>query len=212
MMVAVAATGCQEVPRTYSTADGTGQVVFQDGFNRNQLGPNWLVTGEGITVENDAVKVHGARNHPAWLKTPLPDDFRIEFDAWSESEDGDIKVEVAGDGHSYATTDNYVSTGYVLIFGGWNNSLNVIARQDEHAKDRESTPNPQVEPGRRYHWVITRTGAELSWEVDGKELLRMNDPAPLTGGGHRNFAFNGWETETHFDNLVVESLSQPEEK
>lgn len=210
LLLALAA--CQEVPRTYSTAAGKGQVIFQDAFNRDELGPNWHTTGEGITLEDGAVKVLDAHNHPAWLEIPLPDDFRIEFDAWAETEEGDIKVEVAGDGHSYATSDNYVATGYVLIFGGWNNSLNVIARMDEHGRDRVTSDEPTVEPGRRYHWTITRTGGELVWEMDGKELLRMNDTDPLTGGGHRNFAFNGWEAQAHFDNLVVESLVPLEEQ
>ncbi len=210
-LAVVALGACQELPRTYSTAEGTGQVIFEDGFNRGQLGPNWLTTGDGVTIENGAVTVVNAHNHPAWLKTPLPDDVRIEFDAWAETEEGDIKVEVGGDGHSYATSDNYTASGYVLIFGGWNNSLNVIARMDEHGKNRVTADEPKVEAGRRYHWTITRTGGELVWEIDGKELLRMNDSDPLIGGGHRNFAFNGWEAETHFDNLVIESLAPPQE-
>lgn len=210
LLAGLTIVGCQELPRTYSTAQGAGQVIFQDGFNRSTLGPNWLPTGDGITIENGAVKVLNAHNHPAWLKTPLPDDFRIDFDAWAESDEGDIKVEIAGDGHSYATTDNYTATGYVLIFGGWNNTLNVIARMDEHGKDRMTTSEPTVEAGKRYHWTITRIGQELTWEVDGQEILRMTDPEPLVGAGHRNFAFNGWEAQTHFDNLVIESLVPPE--
>lgn len=207
--LALAPTGCEELPRTYSTAAGQGQVIFQDGFNRDALGPNWLTTGDGITIEDGAVKVLDAHNHPAWLKVPLPDDFRIEFDAWAETEEGDVKVEVAGDGRSFATSDNYVASGYVLIFGGWNNSLNVIARMNEHGRDRVTADDPKVEPNRHYHWAITRTEGELVWEIDGKELLRMNDTEPLVGGGHRNFAFNGWEAEAHFDNLVIESLEAP---
>jgi hypothetical protein len=208
---AALSAACQELPRTYSTAGGTGQVVVQDGFDRPQLGPNWRTTGPGVELRDGAIVLEDARNHPVWLETPLPDDFRIELDAWADSDEGDIKVEVAGDGHSSATSASYVASGYVLVFGGWNNSLHVIARRDEHGKDRVSVDEPKVEAGRRYHWTITRMGHELVWEVDGRELLRMTDPDPLVGAGHRHFAFNGWEARTSFDNLVIESLTPPEE-
>ncbi|MBW2159703.1 MAG: hypothetical protein JRH14_07015 [Deltaproteobacteria bacterium] len=40
----------------------------------------------------------------------------------SESAEGDIKVEIFGDGASHAKDDTYTATSYVIIFGGWNNS------------------------------------------------------------------------------------------
>ena len=36
----------------------------------------------------------------------------------------------------------------------------------------------------------------------------MIDPAPLTGPGHRHFAFNNWESATRFDNLVLYALEE----
>ena len=49
----------------------------------------------------------------------------VEFDVRSESPEGDIKVEMFGDGLNH-------SSGYVLIHGGWNNSISIISRLDEH--------------------------------------------------------------------------------
>ena len=74
---------------------------------------------------------------PPWLRRRLPNDAVIELDAWSQSPAGDIKVEIYGDGKSFDPNKGaYTSTGYVLIFGGWNNTKNIIARMDEHAEDR----------------------------------------------------------------------------
>lgn len=202
--------GCEEVPRTYSTRASTGEVIFTDDFERDALGEHWHATGEGARIENGVLVVEGLQNHPLWLERPLPPDARIEFDAWSTSEEGDIKVELFGDGRSSATSPNYVATGYVVVFGGWNNTLNAVVRQNEHGRNRETSTEPKVVPDKRYHFVITRSGTEIHWEVDGVEVINFEDPHPLRGEGQDHFAFSGWEARVHFDNLVIEDLTQPE--
>lgn len=207
LAISLAATACQEIPRTYSTAFAPGRQLYADDFNREALGDDWNPTGDGARIEDGHLVIDGVKNHPLWLRTPLPDDVRIEFDTWTDDEEGDIKVEVAGDGHASTTSANYVASGYVLVFGGWNNRLNVLARQNEHGADRVSAGEPNVKPGRRYHFTIIRKGSELVWDVDGRELLRLDDPKPLRGDAHRHFAFSGWESEVVFDNLVISSLA-----
>ncbi|MEM9461340.1 MAG: hypothetical protein AAGF11_44660 [Myxococcota bacterium] len=204
--LAVGSIGCEEVPRTYSTRAEDGVVLFSDDFERDTLGPQWAPSGPGAAIERGVLKVEGLQNHPVWLTKSLPDDVRIEFDAWATTEEGDIKVELAGDGKSSATSLNYVATGYVVLFGGWNNTLNAIVRRNEHGRKRQTNTEPKVEPGRRYHFTIVRTGSELRWELDGREILSYEDEAPLRGKGHDHFAFSGWDAQTHFDNLVIEAL------
>lgn len=206
VLLALAPLGCEELPRTYSTRAEEGVVLFRDDFERAELGPDWLPTGPGATIDNGVLKLEGLQNHPLWLARPLPDDVRIELDAWGTTEEGDIKVELCGDGKSAAASINYVATGYVFIFGGWNNSLNAIVRRNEHGQQRQTSSEPKVEPGRRYHFTITRSGGELRWEIDGREVLAYEDDAPLRGEGHDHFAFSGWEAQTQFDNLVIEAL------
>lgn len=206
VLLAPLAAGCEEVPRTYSTSTESAHVVFTDHFDRGSLGKDWLNTGSGATLERGALRMAGAHNHPVWLRRELPDDVRIEFDAWAETDEGDIKVELAGDGSSFAKTVSYTATGYVIVFGGWNNSLNVIARRDEHGDDRVAVGEPQVVQDRRYHFTITRQGGELRWEVDGQLVAEMVDPQPLVGDGQNHFAFNNWEAATRFDNLVIYAL------
>ena len=199
--------GCQEVPRTYSSRAVGGEVIFRDAFDGEALSSAWNVTyGAGVRIDNGLLKLSGLNNRPVWLRQALPDDVRIEFDAWASTDEGDIKVELAGDGESVAKSLNYVATGYVLIFGGWDNSLNAICRNREHGRDRQTTSEPKVEPGRRYHFSITRSAGELRWEVDGAEILILEDDKPLRGDHNNHFAFSGWEAETHFDNLVIEAL------
>ena len=179
---------------------------FEDRFDRAELGPEWRVTGSGWAIENGALRGQNVHNHPLWLRRKLPRDARIEFDAWSDSPAGDLKCEVYGDGESFAHAASYTATSYVVIFGGWHNRINAIARMDEHGADRQVRDTPKVELGRRYHFTIERRGRELRWLLDGAGVLDFNDPDPLAGPGHEHFAFNDWEALVHFDNLVVTPL------
>lgn len=205
----LALTACDawfaEVPRTYSSA-GSATFVFSDDFSAPQLGPSWKATGPGARIVDGVLEVEDLHNHPLWLSVPLPDDVRIEFDARATSDEGDIKVELAGDGVSYARAASYKASGYVVIFGGWNNSTNAIVRRDEHGSDRRSVSRPKVEPDRRYHFVLTRQGGQIRWELDGEELLVYDDPDPLVGERQRHFAFGGWESRVQFDNLLIHAL------
>ena len=84
--------GCREVPRTYSTHDDGGTEIFRDDFNRDEIGDHWHSESDAYSLDGGSLRLHGPRNHPLWLDVKLPDDVRIEFDAWSTSDEGDIKA------------------------------------------------------------------------------------------------------------------------
>jgi len=181
-----------------------------DNFERAEVGQDWLATDpSAVRIENGSLTLQRAHNHPVWLVRPLPANAVIDFDCWSESSEGDLKVEIWGDGKSFHVGDphqQYTSTGYVFIFGGWQNTLSVIAKQHEHAANRAARPDVRVQPGRHYHWRITRMGGRISWSIDGQSFLTLDDPSPLSGPGHQFFAFSGFEAKVHFDNLRIEPL------
>lgn len=183
--------------------------TWTDDFERNTPGRNYYKTGAGYAVDDHALNARGAHNHPLWLRKKLPHDVRIELDCWSNSDAGDIKVEVFGDGKSFdPDAGRYMATGYEVIFGGWHNSKSIIARLDEHGKDMVQRWEPKVVPRRHYHWKIERQGNRITWWVDDMQtpFLVYEDPHPLEGNGHEFFGFNNWEADTWFDNLVITPL------
>lgn len=199
----LAASGCKVKDPPPITA------VWSDVFERDDVGGNWNATGSGYRVTNGTLSARGAKNHPLWLRRKIPRDVRIDFDAWSNEERGDIKVEIFGDGSSFDPDGGgYRPTGYEVIFGGWYNSKSMIARLDEHGNEMVQRADVKVVAKQKYHWRIERRGGRLTWFIDDleKPFLVYDDPAPLGGDGHESFAINNWETDTYFDNVTVTPL------
>lgn len=211
--------------------EATVEIPYEDRFeDPGTVAQNYWSTGGHWRTVNGELLSPGVKNNPLWLKARLPRDVVIEFDARSESPEGDIKVELFGDGRNHAS-------GYVLIHGGWNNAISIIARLDEHGRaltaleeearrfaQQAGLPSADlvdtgvfrrdtrmrveargfpVERGRTYRWRIERVGSSLSWSIDGKPFMAFDDPFPLEGPDHDRFGFSSWEAQLYFDNLRI---------
>jgi hypothetical protein len=176
---------------------------FEDRFERAALGDAWFTTGMHWRIARGELWAPEAKNNPLWLRMRLPRDVAVEFTARSETGSGDragdIKFEIFGNGRDHAS-------GYVCVFGGWGNQVSVIARLDEHGRDRKERRDRKVEPRRSYRMRVERRGGTLRWLVDGEPFLEYDDPAPLHGRGHDRFGFSSWAADLFFDDLVVEPL------
>jgi hypothetical protein len=190
-------------------------IPYQDDYTRPEtVQENYWSSGGLWHVESGQLASPGVKNNPLWLKAKLPRDVAVEFDARSQSPEGDVKCEIFGDGTDHAS-------GYVLIHGGWNNSLSIIARLDEHGAAVPASPTGPfaadarvrveqrgfpVQVGKTTHWRIERKGQRISWFLDGQPYMYFDDPAPLEGPGHDRFAFSSWEAQLYFDNLKITPL------
>ena len=161
---------------------------FHDDFERAELGADWNATAPAYRVAGGKLDRRG-RLQPSRLAAPAAARATPSIDAGRRrrsSPAGDIKLELFGDGESFdPDKGSYTSTGYVLIFGGWNNSLSVICRQEEHGGGRKAErADIRVEPGRSYHFTSNggaarSTGpstASRSWPGP----IRNRWPAPAT--------------------------------
>ncbi len=180
------------------------EVIFSDDFARQALGPRWTRgEGEGGSgawrLEQGWLVGDQIKNDPLWLDVNLPERVRVEFKAKALTAEGDLKVEIFGDGRVHAS-------GYVVIFGGWKNSLDVIARLDEHGADRKAQPTRGVVKDQVYQLALERDGGTLSWFVDDELVMRYEDAAPLRGPQHARFAFNDWAAKVAFDDVTIYAL------
>ena len=189
---------CKSKKDTKNNDGLTGGVLeFSDDFNRKDLGDMWINNAAkgAYQIKDGKLYVHMAHNKGLWLKHLLPPKARIEFDSIALSKDVDTKCEV------FAAKAKH-ETGYIVILGGWHNRLSIIARLDEHGKDRLAT-DVVGKPNKKYHWTIVRTDNNLRWYLDGELFLEYKDPHPLKG---LYFGFNDWEAPVYFDNLKIYRL------
>jgi hypothetical protein len=184
----------------------------------DELGPNWRQAQTSAwKIENGRLCGQKAGNHGVWLTKVLPVNARIEFDAIADTNDGDLKAEVWGDGQSHATAQSYTNaTSYLAILGGWHNKFHVLARINEHGNDRKQividpqSDDPKDHPvvaGQVYRFKIERTdGKTVRMYIQDALYLTYEDSAPLAGIGHDHFGFNDWENKVCFDNVRVTPL------
>lgn len=206
---------------TASAAEGApGEVIsgsYEDDFERDALGADWLALSPAWKLSAGRLCVRGAKNRGIWLQKKLPTNARIEFDAYADSAEGDLKVELWGDGKSGATGTSYGdATSYLAILGGWKNTKHVFARLDEHGDDRleldiDKTADDErllpVSQGQPYRFQIERSdGRTVEWSVGGLSYFVFRDPEPLSGEGHEHLGFNDWDVPVCFDNLRIVAL------
>jgi len=172
-----------------------GTLVFEDDFERSNLGERWLNRSGRWRIRDGHLTVQKDRNEGVWLAEPLPERVRIEFEARALDEEGDLKCEV------FASEPRH-QAGYIVILGGWRNTVSVIARLDEHGEDRMESAD-QARPGVWHRFVLVRVSDTLRWYLDGRLVLQFHDEDPLRG---RLFGFNDWNSPVEFDNLKIYEL------
>ena len=185
--------GCSIPP---SHVQNLENLPFFDDFERESLGPNWRPTGGHWTIDQGAAFTSGAQNQPLFLEVALPSDLVLEVDVTSYNSTVDAKVELMTDGRKH-------QSGYIFILGGWKNTISVIARLDEHGRDRRERKPTKVTPKQTYRWRIEKKGGDIKWLIDGQPYMTFIDPHPLDGPGHNRFAFSNWWSQITYDNLKI---------
>lgn len=178
-----------------------GELLFEDDFSSPTLGGHWVPSPHPrARVISGWLHIANNKNEPPlWLKLELPEKVRIELDVRTRSGDGDIKVELFGDGQKH-------QSGYILVHGAHKNAEDWFARLDEHGGDRVTRPSQGAAKDKVYHWALVRTDNRVRWYIDGEPFLMFDDPQPLRGPQHAYFGVNTWVVPLEFDNVKVFNL------
>lgn len=175
------------------------ELVFEDNFERSDLGPNYTVQGGDWKIENGKVTSSKAENRNLILSgVALPQNGVIELTVSSESEGVDVKFNAWGDGGIHDHGD-----GYSFILGGWNNRISVISKLHEHEKNRVEN-RKKLEKEKKYKVRVIRNDSNIKWFVDGSLFLEYNDDGPLkVADGFNRFSFGNWRSIVFFDDLKI---------
>jgi hypothetical protein len=178
--------------------------AFADDFERDTLAPLPHVGSFRILPVDTAfgggraLCTIGDHNQTlAFDSVVLGDNVRIDVDMWSTSADVDMKLEVFGNGTH--------QSGYIIILGGWKNTVSVIARLDEHEPTRTEN-RTKLRANMRTHVTVERRGTVLTVSLNGVVWMTRNDARPLRGDRHNRLALSSWESDVCYDNVVVTPL------
>jgi len=183
-----------------SCSEAKLEKIFEDNFERAELGENYTVQGGEWKIEEGAITSSKAENRNLVLTgVYLPQNGVIELTMWSESEGVDVKFNAWGDGKIHDHGD-----GYSFILGGWQNRVSVISKLHEHEKKRSEERDIRLKKGERYRVKIVRKASDIKWFVNDKLFLSYNDEDPLkTDDGFDKLSFGNWRSKVFFDDLKI---------
>lgn len=180
-------------------------LVFEDSFERTEIGDNYEIQGGDWRIENGKLKSRTAKNRNLVLKSvDLPQNGIVELTMKSHSDAVDVKFNLWGDGKIHDHGD-----GYTFILGGWNNRISVISRLDEHEKKRSEKRNANLEKEILYKIKVERLSSKIRWFVNGELFLEYSDETPLkVSDGFSKLSFANWKSDVEFDDLKIYALEE----
>ena len=186
------------------TSEQKAVLVFEDSFERAEIGGNYEIQGGDWRIENGKLKSKTAKNRNLVLKSiDLPQNGIVELTMKSHSDAVDVKFNLWGDGKIHDHGD-----GYTFILGGWNNRISVISKLHEHEKKR-SEKKEKLEKEKLYKIKVERLLSKIKWFVNGELFLEYNDETPLkVSDGFSKLSFANWKSDVEFDDLKIYALEE----
>lgn len=188
------------------------------------------VEGGRLVVRADRPETEGGSVCTVWCRTPHPADFTLEMDAHvlkSAVDANNINLFVCfsdpGGRPLYETRESRRSAAYNLYHGLNGNIITFLndrtaeggRHEDGSTKGRvrirrcpgfellAETFTGRCRQGETYHITVTKHGGLIVYSVDGRELLRAEDPQPRGGG---LLGLRTWATELWWDNIRLRAL------
>lgn len=183
----------------------SGQIwvpVLDEDFTKQNIEDRWELVNGQWELRHGELVVRGGEPFLMMLREPVPGDVRIEYDG---QQDGAILNDLScflGAVSIPNRRDVYL-TGYEFKYGGFNNSMILLVRNDIRLWAKATSC---IERGRHYHIVAERVGSRLRLLVNGQEVFRVYDANPLSGPQRNVVGLFGWSATTRYSRIRVYSL------
>lgn len=188
LCVALAACGAR-------ADDARWNLVWQDDFDRAEVGPEWCVLNGRASIENGRLLLEGGGATIITDRRFSPD-VRIEFEA--EARPGvppcDLSATIG------ANLDHGYGCGYLFAFGGRSNQVNQLLGRGVRQVDLD--PPFVIEHGRTYRIAAQKEGRRLTCAVNGVKILDAETSDPVGGPGFDRVGMVTWAA-MYADNFRV---------
>jgi len=202
-LVLLLLTGCGNKEPSSVREDPDWEAVVKEDFSAGKLPDGWEITSGKAEVKDGELVVEGrpeggGPESAAWEFTILlagscPDAVRLEYDAWFPK---DVEVGPNADLSAVLHAEG-PKPGYLVQFGGrGNRATRILCNGIDlvQASDRSA----RIVAGKRYHIVAEHVGQCVRLRVDSREVLRLRDFFPLSGG---RAGLYSWGKGARFDNV-----------
>lgn len=201
-------------------ASAKWELVFEDSFDRDELGDNWRVASGEWEIVDGALRGSGAivstLGFPGGDTTGFQ---RLEFEAVTDVEtldtlgtntDGPPQV---GDMSSMihvkwgeASEGAPIKHGYFFQFGGFLNTRNKILRA-WNLLEEERDAKITITPGKVHKVVVENDRGNVRMTVDGETVFAHQEDVSVLGNGHDKVGFYFYTaTKVHNVKVYVKTL------
>jgi len=203
--------GRAESPQSAEDAGWT--LIFSDDFDRNEIGPDWVVVDGDWVIKDHSLGGSGtllsAKGFPG---DSLLGFLRLEFEATTGVQPVSLlpnrpPAEVsAGEINSILNAEpqdagDPKKTGYFFQFGGGLNPANQIQKAGVQIAS-DSTPENRIVPSQTHHVVVENDKGTVRMVIDGKVVLEETESDSILGEGYDRVGFH-FSTGSKIDNLKV---------
>lgn len=181
------------------------QLVIEEDFTAPGFLKRWQIIGGEYEWNNGELHMWGGEPQMLMLNGDLAGDVRVEFDCHQEgvylNSVGCFTTAIPpGPGRDLPTG------GYAFLYGGYDNSLNVLMRADQKLWSTSASPLVRSEP---LHVVAERVGNRLRMIVNDEEIFSVIEPDPLSGSDRTAVGLFGWIADTYYSHIRIYSLGTP---
>jgi hypothetical protein len=162
-------TGGKSAPKTEK---GHWRLVFQDSFDRLNIGDKWKIADGNFEIKNNSLCGRGE----IFISAKFPGDQKLEFTGWVEK--GKPACDISAMMAVKRICKNGYKNGYFFGFGNRGNVRNILMKD---AAVIFKINAPMIELGKKHKIVCEKEGRVLKWWIDGKRIMMMKDFTPLSG-------------------------------
>ena len=202
---------------------GKGRVVFADDFSGGLQ--NWIFEGAGEVAIRQGrlhIKPNAMPGHMAWIRSPAPEAFRLEFDLTPLSPSGSWLVFFCATMPAVTDVFDADLPPREGVFARYVNNEDFQCYHISYRRGESPTCNLRKNPGkvlvkqtglegvmpagRTYHLTLTYKAGHIKLQVDDKVYMDYQDTENVYGAGHIALR-NLYACETEYDNVVIYDIT-----
>ncbi len=224
LLISVSASAETGKAVTTGAIDSGWELVFEDDFNRDELGDDWAVF-EGVwEVEDGGLVGSGTLiSTEGFPQRGRPGFLRMEFEVRTDVQPFFLLPGAAADDVSVSDLSSFIHgpphtgepgavrptrRGYFFQFGGMMNRHNRIRRAGVEVV-ADTDPSVLIEPGKLYTIVVENDEGDLRLIVDGETVLEFEDQMIISGEGFDRVGFYFY-TRSRVENVRVFTKRMPD--